>query len=65
MKETVFDPRSKPAFHLWERANLEKLTDELWDENQKLRVSNEQLRMDNKDLSKQLREQLTNKDDWK
>jgi hypothetical protein len=55
----------KPAFHLWDRPVLEELTHDLWDDNQNLRTANEQLRLDNKDLSKQLRQLLTNKDDWK
>lgn len=55
----------KPAFSLWERKNLDLIANELWDENQKLRIANEQLRLNNKDLSNQLRDYLTNKDDWK
>ena len=57
--------QNKPAFDRWERPNLEKLTHELWDENEKLRTANEQLRLDNKDLSRQLRGLLTDKDGWK
>ena len=57
----------KPAFHTWEPKLLADLTHDLWDENVKLRNANEQLRMDNKDLSKLNRELLTkeNQDDWK
>jgi len=55
----------KPNFATWNQHLLAELTHELWDENVKLRTANEQLRLDNKDLSRLLREANTNKDDWK
>ena len=52
-------PSSKPNFATWEHALLAQLTHDLWDQNVVLREVNEQLRMDNKDLSKINREFLT------
>lgn len=49
----------KPEFKLWERANLDKLCDDLWEDNLRLREANEQLRLDLKDAMKLLRKQLT------
>jgi hypothetical protein len=56
---------AKPAFHTWERASVDRLCHDLWDQNVKLRDSNEQLRQDNKDLSNQCRNALTGKAEWK
>jgi hypothetical protein len=56
---------NKPAFHTWEPKLLADLTHDLWDENVKLRNANEQLRMDNKDLSTLLRKQFMQEDDLK
>lgn len=58
------DGPNKPSFHLWDRSNLDKIADELWNDNLKLREANEQLRMDLKDAMRLLRESH-NKDDWK
>jgi hypothetical protein len=57
----------KPNFATWDIRNLSKMVHDLWDENKWLRAANEQLRLDNKDLSKLNRELLTkeNQDDWK
>lgn len=49
----------KPNFATWELSVLAKLAHDLWDDNIKLRDANEQLRMDNKDLSKINRQLLT------
>lgn len=46
----------KPNFASWDTAVLAKLAHDLWDNNIALREANEQLRMDNKDLSKINRE---------
>jgi hypothetical protein len=46
----------KPHFASWERSTLDKLANDLWDDNIKHRDANEQLRMDNRDLSQLLRE---------
>lgn len=58
---------AKPNFATWDIRNLSKMVHDLWDENKWLREANEQLRLDNKDLSKINRELLTkeNQDDWK
>lgn len=57
---------NQPAFHTWERDNLAKLCADLWNENIKLREALEQTRLDNRDLSKQLRDLLRQTDDdWK
>ena len=52
---------NKPNFAAWDTTMLAKLTHDIWDDNIRLREANEQLRMDNKDLSKLLREQLKEK----
>ena len=58
--------QNKPAFNTWDRSNLDKMVNELWDQNKQLREAVEQLRLDNRDLSKQLRECLRkDHDDWK
>lgn len=57
---------SAPYFASWERSSLVKIAHDLWDNNIKLREANEQLRLDNKDLSKLVRElNKENADDWK
>lgn len=56
----------KPAFHTWEHSNLARLCSDLWNQNKDLREAIEQLKLDNRDLSKQLRELLRQtEDDWK
>lgn len=49
----------KPNFASWDQAMLIKLAHDIWDDNSKLREANEQLRLDNKDLSKINRQLLT------
>jgi hypothetical protein len=61
----VIDTGPKPNFASWDHTILAKLAHDIWDDNIKLRDANEQLRLDNKDLSRLLREANTNKDDWK
>lgn len=56
--------KNKPVFHLWSRENLDRIADELWNDNLRLREANEQLRNDLKDAMRLLRE-AQNKDDWK
>jgi hypothetical protein len=51
-----------PMFSTWERENLEKIATDLYLRNKQLIDQNEQLRLDNKDLSNQLRNYV---DDWK
>ena len=52
-------PSSKPNFATWDRTVLARLAHDLWDQNVVLRGINEQLRLDNKDLSKINRDLLT------
>lgn len=60
------DAQNKPTFSTWEHTNLARLTNDLWDQNKQLREANDQLRLDNKDLSRQLRDCLRkDHDDWK
>ena len=49
----------KPSFATWDHTLLAELAHDLWDQNIQLREVNEQLRMDNKDLSKINRQLLT------
>lgn len=49
----------KPNFAAWDQAMLARLAHDIWDDNIRLREANEQLRMDNKDLSKINRQLLT------
>ena len=49
----------KPNFATWDHTLLAALANDIWDDNIKLRDANEQLRMDNKDLSKINRQLLT------
>ena len=49
----------KPNFATWDHTLLAALANDIWNDNTKLREANEQLRMDNKDLSKINRELLT------
>lgn len=46
----------KPNFAAWDRSALEVFVNELWDDHINLHAANEQLRLDNKDLSRLLRE---------
>lgn len=46
----------KPHFASWERSTVDKLCHDLWDDNVRLRGANEQIRLDNRDLSQLLRE---------
>ena len=46
----------KPNLHGMDHSILARLTNDLWDENARLREANEQLRLDNKDLSRLLRD---------
>ena len=59
------DDTVKPNFASWDHGTLSKLAHDLWDNNVKLREANEQLRLDNKDLSAINRELNKDKDDWK
>ena len=52
----------KPTFKAWTQENLANLVEELWDQNIQLREANEQLRLDFKDVMKELRK---HQDDWK
>lgn len=54
MKDT-----ERPDFSKWDRALLDHFCEEIWDTNARLREANEQLRLDNKDLSRLLREANT------
>jgi len=49
----------KPEFAAWQRHNIDKLCDDLWEDNLRLRDANEQLRLTNKDLSVLLRKHIT------
>ena len=59
----------KPNFAAWSRGALEMFVQSQWDDVLRLREANEQLRLDNKDLSRVNRQLLTTKesqdDDWK
>ena len=52
------DESAKPNFASWDLNVLSKLAHDLWDDNIRLREANEQLRIDNKDLSKMLRDRV-------
>ena len=49
----------QPSFSTWDHTLLAELAHDLWAQNIQLREVNEQLRMDNKDLSKINRQLLT------
>lgn len=51
-----------PSFSTWQRENLEKIATDLYIRNKQLNEQIAQLRLDNKDLSNQLRKYV---DDWK
>lgn len=51
-----------PTFSTWCRENVDKIATELYEENKQLRQIIEQLRLNNKDLSAELRKYV---DDWK
>ncbi len=57
--------QQKPNFASWEINTLARLAHDLWDDNVRLREANEQLRLDNRDLSQLLREANKETDDWK
>lgn len=59
MGEGGMNDRTKPAFHTWERANLDRLAHDLWDQNKELRQERERLRLEILSLRKQI------VDDWK
>lgn len=52
------DTKTKPSFSTWDRANLERLAHDLWDQNQALRTANEQLRLDRVDAMKLARRNI-------
>lgn len=54
-----------PTFEAWDLQTLAKFALDAYQRMQQQQEAIEQLRQDNKDLSKILREHLTNKDDWK
>lgn len=54
-----------PTFFTWKMTDLATWAYEAYTKLQQQADTIEQLRLDNKDLSKLLREQITNKDDWK
>ncbi len=56
--------QNKPNFAAWNCQALAKLADTLWDDNMKLRDTNERLRLDIKDLLVLFRK-TANNDDWK
>ena len=57
--------QSKPNFAVWQCDALAKISHDLWDDNLKLREANEQLRLNNRDLSETLRRKFMMEDDGK
>jgi len=58
------EDKNMPTFAAWERIVLDRFARDAYIKLKQQADAIEQLRQDNKDLSKLLREQL-NKDDWK
>ena len=56
---------AKPNFASWERSMVDRLCQDIWDDNVALRAANEQLRLTNKDLSALLRKQFMQEDDMR